>query len=180
MLIFVRQSAASQLGGIAEYVDQKAKDAENVQKMHNIQEILLGKYDTLLDPQRRFVHEGLVYEVKGKDMQLRALFQFTDLIVWAKVKKIEKKAKKGTAKGATPQTELEFHYHSRVSLMNCSLSAAEDQSKNIKNCFILRTPDKNFMIATETPEDKRKWMTHLSDSIKGMRNRERKGHGILE
>ena len=75
------QSAATQLGKIADYVDQKAKDAENVQKMHHVQEILLGKYDTLMDPQRRFVSQGLVYEVRGKDVRLMGLFQFSDMVV---------------------------------------------------------------------------------------------------
>ncbi len=164
-------SAAEQLGKIAEYVDQKAKDAENVQKMHHVQEVLLGKYDTLLDPQRRFVNQGLVFEVRGKELRMMGLFHFSDLVVWAKVKKIERKVepKKGdkTAAKKKPEvvTELEYHYQSRVPLMNCSLSNAEDPSKTIHNCFYLRTPEKNYFISCTDAESKKQWMAELNESI---------------
>jgi hypothetical protein len=149
------------------YVDQKAKDAENVQKMHGVQEILLGKYDTLMDPQRRFVTQGLVFEARQKDVRLMCLFQFSDMVVWAKVKKVERKVeKKGDKRGKKEVvTEMEYHYQTRVPLLNCSLSGVEDQSKTIKNCFYLRTPEKNYLIATESPEAKRKWMANLNESI---------------
>ncbi len=163
------KSAAMQLGKIAEYVDQKAKDAENVQKMHHVQEILLGKYETLLDPQRRFVNQGVVFEVRGKEVRMMGLFHFSDMVVWAKVKKIEKKVepKKGDKAKKKPDvvTELEYHYQSRVPLMNCSLSGADDLSKTIRNCFYLRTPEKNYLIACESPEAKRQWMLELNESI---------------
>ena len=164
------KSAATQLGKIAEYVDQKAKDAENVQKMHHVQEVLLGKYETLLDPQRRFVNQGLVFEVRGKDVRMMGLFHFSDMVVWAKVKKVEKKVepKKGADKAKKkPEivTELEYHYQSRVPLMNCSLSSVEDQSKTVRNCFQLRTPEKNYLVACENPESKKQWMQELNESI---------------
>jgi hypothetical protein len=163
------KSAATQLGKIAEYVDQKAKDAENVQKMHHVQEILLGKYETLLDPQRRFVNQGVVFEVRGKEVRMMGLFHFSDMVVWAKVKKIEKKVepKKGDKAKKKPEMiiELEYHYQSRVPLMNCSLSGVEDQSKTIRNCFYLRTPEKNYLVACDSPEAKRQWMLELNESI---------------
>ncbi len=167
------KSAAEQLGKIAEYVDQKAKDAENVQKMHHVQEVLLGKYETLLDPQRRFVNQGLVFEVRGKDMRMMGLFHFSDLVVWAKVKKIERKVepkkvdKSAAAAKKKPdmETVLEYHYQSRVPLMNCSLSNADDQSKTIRNCFWLRTPEKNYLISCNDAEAKKQWMSELNESI---------------
>ena len=57
------------ISAIAIIVDQKAKDAENVQQMHHLENILVGNDFPLLDPRRRFIRmTAVVCEVGGSTL----------------------------------------------------------------------------------------------------------------
>jgi hypothetical protein len=75
----------------ADYVNVKAREAECTAKVIEIENSLVGKFKTLISPQRKFVREGVLLElIKGK-LQERRFFLFNDVLVRAKRAKSDRR-----------------------------------------------------------------------------------------
>ena len=67
---------------VANYVNERKREAENHAKLSEIHSILIGKYDPLYAANRRFIKEGVFLDSKKKKEVV--IFLFTDLLVWGK------------------------------------------------------------------------------------------------
>ncbi|GAM26345.1 hypothetical protein SAMD00019534_095200 [Acytostelium subglobosum LB1] len=70
---------------VAMSINEKKREAENIQKVSEIQSNFVGKFENLAEPHRRFVHEGplCVVAASGKESQ-RIFYLFNDVLVGAK------------------------------------------------------------------------------------------------
>eukprot|EP01133_Synstelium_polycarpum_P010927 gene10927-12734_t len=70
---------------VAAYVNEKTREAENIQKVTEIQNNFIGKFENLAEPHRRFVHEGnlSVINPNGKESQ-RIFYLFNDVLIGTK------------------------------------------------------------------------------------------------
>jgi len=76
-------AAAQKVQAIAEYMNEKKREAENIMKVTEIQEMIEGDCETLAKPHRRFVKESQLQEVtKGTvKKQAAVVFLFNDLLI---------------------------------------------------------------------------------------------------
>lgn len=111
---FLRLRFGSNRGSL--FLCTQAKDAENVQKMHNCDVILNNCDFALLDPQRRFVHSGIVHVEKHekKNIALKA---------FSLVKPVKVKGFKNSFFGSIIHSFLSPSFVSRLKSIVCSCLA---------------------------------------------------------
>ncbi|EGG23389.1 pleckstrin domain-containing protein [Cavenderia fasciculata] len=70
---------------VATYVNEKKREAENIQKVTEIQNNFVGKFENLAEPHRRFVYEGNLHVISpnGKESP-RIIYLFNDVLVGTK------------------------------------------------------------------------------------------------
>lgn len=79
------QLAVQKISEIANQVNEKIRIAENAHKVVEVQMVLGSTYQGhLIEPTRRFIHQGELYKVSRHAVQKRAFFLFNDLLLYAK------------------------------------------------------------------------------------------------
>lgn len=154
------KTAEEQISAVAVTVDQKAKDAENVQKMHHVDTILEDCDFPLLDPQRRYVHMGTVFKEKlGTKNVLKAIikpqkakelcmFLFSDMVIW----------------GIANPDKKTYKYYDKDPLFGMAVEEEKDKPFQFK--LVLANADLAYLICVRTEDDKRVWLEHLSQNIR--------------
>merc|ERR1712137_666148 len=66
---------------VADYVNEKKREAENLNQVVEVQEKLAGKIDLLEDASRRYVREGPMIDMSGNEKRNRYYFLFNDILV---------------------------------------------------------------------------------------------------
>jgi hypothetical protein len=152
------KSAEEKISTIAIIVDQKAKDAENVQMMHHLENILEGNDFPLLDPQRRFIKKGfMLYEKKKsrnifkKSTQKEIFgFLFSDLLIFASQNSDQKT----------------YAFRSRHMLIDCALEDVEEKerSNSLKLLYDIKD-DEYFILSFKDERDKKGWKELLEECM---------------
>jgi hypothetical protein len=151
------RTAEERISAIAIIVDQKAKDFENVQKMHHLDSIIEGNDFALLDPQRKFTHMGHVLCEKKKSKLFSVskaprefgLFLFSDLFVLA-----EQNADKKT-----------YRFYRRIELLGCE--AAEEKGHATAFRIVQEgAHDEAYVFTTRSEDDKKVWLDHFAANIR--------------
>ncbi len=135
---------------MADYVNEKKREAENINQVIDVQSRLTGMTKNLAEPHRRFVRQGSVMNADGKGETM--LFLFNDILVTGKessgLGKLAEKGKEmlGLKKGSStpkmnrkaanspffgkkkPQLQAadddrEYKYQKTISLADCKVSA---------------------------------------------------------
>lgn len=156
------EQALQQITTTAIYVNDKQKEAENIQKMLNIQGSLYGKkLVNLVDPQRRFIREGSLVEInpKGKGKP-RWFFLFTDLLVKCNMSNTMKK--KTFKKGSGAPT---FEYVEQIPLEGCELVNTADEGDK-KHSFQVVSSPPGLWLCASAEEEKTEWIKDLKECIK--------------
>jgi len=102
----------------------------------------------LLQPGRKFVHEGELTKVCRKERKKRHFFLFSDCLVYAHPP-------------VPPSTKfkVECNFH----LVNIKLKDLSDsQSKKLFCAFQLQSEKKSFIVIADTPKEKQEWIEKLS------------------
>eukprot|EP01087_Luapelamoeba_hula_P010953 TRINITY_DN2928_c0_g1_i5.p1 TRINITY_DN2928_c0_g1~~TRINITY_DN2928_c0_g1_i5.p1 ORF type:complete len:1294 (-),score=313.14 TRINITY_DN2928_c0_g1_i5:53-3934(-) len=83
------EKASAQISEVAHFVEEKAEEAERIGKLFEIQSRLYGEFETLVNPSRRFVKEGMLkaWSTDERRIRPRSVFLFNDIVVIAKQKK---------------------------------------------------------------------------------------------
>jgi hypothetical protein len=135
---------------VADYVNEKKREAENINQVIDVQSRLSGMSKNLAEPHRRFVRQGAVLNADGKGETM--LFLFNDILVTGKessgLGKLAEKGKEmlGFKKGSStpkmgrkagmspffgkkkPQLQAEgddreYRYQKTISLSDCKVTA---------------------------------------------------------
>jgi hypothetical protein len=143
-------TALAKVQEVADYVNEKKREAENINQVIDVQSRLTGMTKNLAEPHRRFVRQGSVMNADGKGETM--LFLFNDILVTGKessgLGKLAEKGKEmlGLKKGSStpkmnrkaanspffgkkkPQLQAadddrEYKYQKTISLADCKVSA---------------------------------------------------------
>ncbi|KAH3762174.1 Guanine exchange factor for Rac 30 [Pelomyxa schiedti] len=146
----------AQMKSVALHINEKKRDAEAMLKVKDIEDVIVGKFvdpimpdKPLVQPQRRFIHEGAVMLKSEKGLVPRYLFLFNDIIV-------ETHTAKKTFFNKTGQEV--YKYVNSASLLNSSVTEDTDTT------FQLATDSKVFSITCNTADQKAKWLTKLKEA----------------
>ncbi|CAG8492450.1 9032_t:CDS:2, partial [Dentiscutata heterogama] len=160
------QKCVRQINIIADEVNEKMRDAENQQKVLEIQ-VKVENIPDIINPARRFIHSGELYKVKplfkstkpyfASTQETRMHFLFNDLLLFC----------------SNPQGG-KLVYKGQLDLNNCSLIDIEDDASDMPFCFQLLTKtargDLRHTVRTNTIDEKIEWMEKIDYAISALQN----------
>jgi len=136
------------LEGVAQFVNESVRAKENQDKLLQVQQSLTGsKIPTIVDPNRKFVREGVLVKMCRRVPKRRYFFLFSDLLVYGTVNE----SSMGTGKTT-------YTFHRAVNLHDVKIENLPDTEDNLSNAFQILSKQKSFAVFAESKEDKASWM----------------------
>jgi len=137
---------------VADYINDKKKDADNIHEVLTVQDKLTGKFDgdlVLAQPHRRYLKEGFLMEVEEKKKIY--YFLFNDLMIGTK-KKTQKKPASNSFKylHKIPLTVASIKYYPMGKIPTFKVTTSE---------FTKHT------FCGATPEETKSWFTEIEAAI---------------
>lgn len=154
-------SAAQKVQSVAEYMNIKKREAENIMKVTEIQEMIEGDIEPLAKPHRRFVKEGQLMEVgKGTTRKIPVvLFLFNDMLVITKMQGSSFLSRNKTHK---------LHFHNMFALTGTQTIPLENSSIFQCGFQILRVKSKRSVtLLAASEEAKGEWLEAINTEIRG-------------
>lgn len=134
-------SALAKLQSVALQVNEGQRSIENMQKLLQIQQKIAGEFDSLVQPHRRLIREGLVANLtyaSGMFSTLRTkkmyFILFSDILLW---------------------TSPEFKYKGRLDLTACKLKPKSSTS------FSIESAAAGITAQFETEEETKSWFEEI-------------------
>eukprot|EP01105_Mastigella_eilhardi_P018003 TRINITY_DN4156_c0_g1_i5.p2 TRINITY_DN4156_c0_g1~~TRINITY_DN4156_c0_g1_i5.p2 ORF type:complete len:788 (-),score=209.63 TRINITY_DN4156_c0_g1_i5:77-2440(-) len=172
---------------VAEFVNQKKREAENMTEVYNIQQVLSGTPEDLTAPHRRFVKRGMLFErLEDKPLVFygRAVFLFNDLLILSAPKSeitSTIKCKKGKKPDTDAMNEVlvneskSYRFTSMLFLRNSYIVDNTDNEENGVYYFTLKSPStgRSLQLCFVTGEDKFNWMCELDECIQTLTDQDR-------
>lgn len=152
-------AAAQKVQAVAEYMNVKKKEAENIMKVTEIQEMIDGEYEALAKPHRRFVKEGQLQEVtKGTTRKVAVvLFLFNDLLVVTKPQ-----GSSFLSRSKAPR----LLFYTMFQLAGTQTIPLENTSVFLNAFQILRLKSKrSITVLAANAEAKEEWLTAINAEI---------------
>eukprot|EP00026_Physarum_polycephalum_P003301 Phypoly_transcript_03311.p1 GENE.Phypoly_transcript_03311~~Phypoly_transcript_03311.p1 ORF type:complete len:722 (+),score=144.11 Phypoly_transcript_03311:157-2322(+) len=159
-------SAAQKVQAVAEYMNGKKREAENIMKVTEVQEMIEGDIEPLAKPHRRFVKEGQLHEIgKGTARKVAVvLFLFNDMLVITKVQ--------GTSFLSRNKTQ-KLHYHNNFGLVGTQTISLENSTVFQHGFQVLRLKSKRSVtLLASSEESKAEWIEAINAEIKGATQQE--------
>jgi len=152
-------AATQKVQAVAEYMNDKKREAENIMKVSEIQEMIEGEFEPLAAPHRRFVKEAQLQEVsKGTTRKHTVVvFLFNDLLIVTKTQgSFWLSRKKGQ--------RLIFSTSFRL---NGSRIVALDDTPGFQNAFVFirNTSNRSVTLLSGTKEARDDWVTAIQKEI---------------
>jgi hypothetical protein len=139
----------------------RIRDAENQQKVLEIQGTITGLPNNIVDPARRFIYKGNLFKVTPSKVKpffyvtsqdVRAHFLFNDLLVFC----------------------LDFqgiyHYKGEIDLRFANVVNIDDDFADRPYCFQIITRDGAHTVRAKSNEEKMEWMNRLEETIWTLQN----------
>lgn len=149
-------------------MNERKREAENLNQVLQIQEFMVGKFDNLCVPHRRYIRKGPLIAI-AKESEVKTFnFLFNDLFVITRPQprsiKFKPKSSElhGTFKEDLESLGLLFKFKESVALEDASLLDASDASKFM---FILETSHKNYSFIASSLQEQCEWMNDIDDTI---------------
>ncbi|KAL6060975.1 actin binding [Balamuthia mandrillaris] len=152
------KKAVTKVQGVAEYVEEKRKVAENIQSVLRIGDMITGKspeIKVLAQPSRRYLREGPLLTIKGGKEKHYYYFLFNDMLIATKKNKSSKKADKSLYKFVNL-----IHLSEETVVKICP-----DTLYSVPNSFQVIAPGKHFVLACEAAEERRVWVEDINNAI---------------
>jgi len=138
---------------IASYVNEKKRDAENIHNVLNVQDKLVGKFENLALPHRRYLREGLLNEVDSKKKGFYYLFN--DLLLSTK------KSQKNPF-SSTPSLK----FVNKIVISEFTFVKLSPTSKPLH--FELRSDSQMVRLYAATPQLTEEWYNDIAISVEKM------------
>lgn len=162
-------AALVSLRDIADLINESKRDAENLPEVLRVYNAVEPRITNLVEPHRRFVMEGMVYEVKKKRLKQRYIFLFNDILLLTD-RKI-KKDKKGVV---SAPGSFSSRLVANIPLGNANLDTSNElkgwkfpaeATEMLPNAFILHASKSSYLFFAPTSQKKGEWTSSLSKSI---------------
>eukprot|EP01104_Vermistella_antarctica_P012146 TRINITY_DN3469_c0_g1_i1.p1 TRINITY_DN3469_c0_g1~~TRINITY_DN3469_c0_g1_i1.p1 ORF type:complete len:726 (-),score=197.77 TRINITY_DN3469_c0_g1_i1:7-2031(-) len=145
-------TACSMLDGVAHYVNKKTAEGENVRQVTQIQSTITGKFESLVNPNRRFLKQGDLLVVDDRNVAKRSkrhFFLFNDCLVVCK----------------STDRKGNFPYVDRCDLRKAAVTNHAD-SIAVKHSFELISSRYAVWLATTSAEEKEDWLSAIQTALK--------------
>eukprot|EP01111_Echinosteliopsis_oligospora_P009558 TRINITY_DN2823_c0_g1_i1.p1 TRINITY_DN2823_c0_g1~~TRINITY_DN2823_c0_g1_i1.p1 ORF type:complete len:446 (+),score=91.59 TRINITY_DN2823_c0_g1_i1:687-2024(+) len=161
--------AAKQIQEIAGYINTKSREAENITKVIEIQDMIEGEYEPLGKPTRRFVKEGQLQELTKNTTRRVAvvLFLFNDILVVTKVQGTSMSfLSKSKGQRLLFSTSLDLFGSQLVDHPDCSAFQNMFELVRIKS-------KRSVLFSANSKENKDEWMAAIQAEIDDVTDQEK-------
>eukprot|EP00339_Tiarina_fusa_P026170 CAMPEP_0117011394 /NCGR_PEP_ID=MMETSP0472-20121206/9802_1 /TAXON_ID=693140 ORGANISM="Tiarina fusus, Strain LIS" /NCGR_SAMPLE_ID=MMETSP0472 /ASSEMBLY_ACC=CAM_ASM_000603 /LENGTH=613 /DNA_ID=CAMNT_0004714175 /DNA_START=159 /DNA_END=2000 /DNA_ORIENTATION=- len=167
-------SASEKVQETARYVNERAREAEQLAKVYTIQNQITGKFDRdLVSPDRRLIQEGELVQIYGSKGKMRNLYciVFNDTLVCCKTENTSRFAsiKRGSRIATNTAQTQQFEYLDRISLGNKKLTLLEEDGESDYFFFRIEGVDGDstdpLILGAGSEKDRQQWAELLSQQI---------------
>jgi len=157
------EQSLERMKNTAMHINEKSKETISFRKLLAVQSLITGMKNEIIDPQRKFVKEGVLYQlIKGK-WKSRYFFLFNDRLIRTK-----ESSDKGTY-SFLDKVNLRQVEINRTIKFSSSKKEGETNSKKkkiIENSFMIKHPHPiEFIVSAESAEEKEDWINKLNANI---------------
>jgi hypothetical protein len=160
-------SAAQKVQAVAEYMNDKKREAENIMKVTEIQEMIEGDCEPLAQPHRRYVREAQMQEVSNGTARKHAVvvFLFNDLMIVTK-----SQGSSFLSRSKVPRLVFNASYR----LVGASVSALEDTA-GFQHAFVFTrvVSRRSITLLASSREMRDEWVASIEAEIKEATQQER-------
>eukprot|EP01132_Coremiostelium_polycephalum_P006205 gene6205-7727_t len=151
------EEAFKSVNEVADYMNEKKREAENMMKLAEIQEKLDGENSTILAKSyRRFVKEGEFFEVVGKSKKNPiVLYLFNDIIA------VTKPSKSSGSSFFGKQKTIRLQFSSSFTLHQLKMKEYENVC-GVPNALKLYSPNDSIVICTPERETLDEWIAAIN------------------
>ncbi|XP_061078581.1 pleckstrin homology domain-containing family F member 2-like [Conger conger] len=126
--------------------DQLASTKENLARIIAVESLFGRSGKPLKKPGRVLVGEGCLTKLCRRNPQPRVFFLFNDILVY----------------GSIIVQDRRYTGQKVIQLEDLMVESLED-SPDMKNQWLLRTPSKSFYVSAASPQEKDAWITHIEE-----------------
>lgn len=126
---------------VAFHVNESMNAAQSLDTLLKIEQ-RIGNAVNLVDPARRFIKEGKINKITSRVIVKPTYFLFNDILIYA----------------------YEGKYKGTINLSTCWIRDIED-TETLKNAFQIIAYKKTYTLYTDTPLEKKEWISALNDVI---------------
>jgi len=146
----------------AMFINDKSKEASSYRKLLAVQNTIIGMKNEVIDPQRRFVKDGFLFQLLKGKWKKRHFFLFNDRLIRTKESSKGEKTYSFLDKVTLRQVEV---------IRNVKLSSKGElnsqKKKLIENSFCIKHPHPiEFIVSADSIEEKEEWINKLVLNIK--------------
>eukprot|EP00026_Physarum_polycephalum_P000728 Phypoly_transcript_00729.p1 GENE.Phypoly_transcript_00729~~Phypoly_transcript_00729.p1 ORF type:complete len:1185 (+),score=285.31 Phypoly_transcript_00729:47-3601(+) len=175
--------ALQKMKDVADYVNERKREAENLTQVLAIQAKLTGKFENLAEPHRRYVRRGILAMFDEKaNMKSFFFFLFNDTLVYTDYKNQSRlfRGSFGRQNQAAWDEQAfnngKFKYVGNFPLQALGAGVADvpDAEKDrVQFAFQLITPTTSTLLMANTQDEKVAWMNDLDECIYALLEKER-------
>lgn len=159
-------AAAQKVQAVAEYMNEKKREAENIMKVTEIQEMIEGDCEPLAQPHRRFVKEAQFQEVSSGTARKHAVvvFLFNDLMIVTKAQ-----GSSFLSRNKVPRLLFTHSYK-----LSGSHVTSLDDTPGFQNCFVFNrlVSKRSITLLASSKELKDEWVASIEAEIVGATQQE--------
>lgn len=159
-------AAAQKVQAVAEYMNEKKREAENIMKVTEIQEMIEGDCEPLAQPHRRYVKEAQFQEVSTGTTRKHAVvvFLFNDLMIVTKAQ-----GSSFLSRNKVPRLLFTHSYK----LAGSTVTSLDD-TPAFQNCFVFTrlVSKRTITLLASTKELKDEWVASIEAEIIGATQQE--------
>jgi len=153
--------ALENMKNTAMHINEKSKEATSYRKLFSIQNLIIGMSNDIIEPTRKFIKEGTLYQlIKGK-WKVRYFFLFNDRLICTKSSTSEKGKYSFLEKVALRQVEVSTNLK-----MKTKGEVTAQKKKLMENSFKIFHRQIEFIVSAPTEEEKDDWVNLLKQNIK--------------
>lgn len=174
--------ALKKMKDVADYVNERKREAENLTQVLAIQSRLTGKFENLAEPHRRYVRKGTLGMLDEKGaIKSFFFFLFNDILIYTENKSASR-IFRGSFGRASPNWDdaafsgSKFKFMGSIPLAGIGggLADVPDSEKEKVYCaFQLINQSTSHLFIAMNPEEKLAWMNDLDDCINQLLEKER-------
>lgn len=158
--------AAQKVQAVAEYMNEKKREAENIMKVTEIQEMIEGECEPLAQPHRRFVKESQLQEVTNGTARKHpvVVFLFNDLMVVTR-----SQGSSFLSRSKVPRLQFTASYK-----LVGSMVTALDDTPGFQNVFVFsrNVSKRSITFLASSKELKDEWVASIEAEIAGATQQE--------
>eukprot|EP00007_Cunea_sp_BSH-02190019_P000655 CAMPEP_0174243510 /NCGR_PEP_ID=MMETSP0417-20130205/31933_1 /TAXON_ID=242541 /ORGANISM="Mayorella sp, Strain BSH-02190019" /LENGTH=1204 /DNA_ID=CAMNT_0015323043 /DNA_START=60 /DNA_END=3670 /DNA_ORIENTATION=- len=173
------QTALAKMRDIADYVNERKREAENLNQVLRVQSRIAGKYEALTAPSRRYVREGPLLELNGGEKKNRYYFLFNDLLVCTNPpsstwKRLWRSSIRNPSEDRDNQKDRLLKWKYNVPLdgvmvkdpRSASVIESKSSRATVGDLFTLSFPSKKeVQFIAPSSEDKLSWMYDIDNAV---------------